>query len=1456
MNCNPKLILAPFLIISSLTICQDDSLLAQQFIFQKETNTIPVFMNGTPVPNPFGGGIVEGRFTCGPTFADIDNDGDFDLFVGKDDGTISFYKNIGDIANPEFDFVTAYFDSIDAGSLARPVLVDIDADGDYDLFVGRDSGYISFYRNAGTAISPDFNLETWQFASVKDYANPAFVDIDADGDFDFFIGEGDDDGLAGGKIHFYRNEGDTTNFNFVLVTKNFSQIDVDNESKPAFVDLDDDGDFDLVAGGLAGNLNLFRNIGTVVNYDFWLETENLAAIDTAYTPTFVDIDNDLDFDLFYGGGGSGELRFYRNFTLTPPVVPLFTKVITSLRNASSGSVAWGDYDNDGDLDILQTGQVHSDTSISIVYRNDGNKVFTDIAAGLIAVLGGSVEWGDYDNDGDLDILLTGIGDPGSILNVTSKIYKNDGGGTFTDISAALENAWGAAAWGDYDNDGDLDILLTGENSSFQQTSKIYSNTNGTFSDIGAALEGVSFGSSAAWGDYDNDGDLDILLTGKTGSNLAISKVYRNDGAGSFIDIDAGLDGVWFSSAAWGDYDNDGDLDIILTGKTTSGSSTTKLYRNDGGVNFTDISASLLALLRSYAAWGDYDNDGDLDILLTGRDGEQFPQTRFSKLYRNDGNNTFTDILTLPDSLSSPSVSWGDYDNDDDLDVLISGFDGNNRITAIYQNNGSTFNQLPTSPANLNAVTSAEAVALSWDEATDNETMQDGLTYNLRVGTVPRTSDILAPMAVDTTSAPNHGYRRIPALGNTNHNTSWTISNLPIGTYYWSVQTIDNAFAGSPFATEQSFEILMGLVDDINPGPANAMPSHGTIFNGELYFTADDGQNGIELWKYDGNNTTLIDINSGAGSSAPAELTVFKNILYFAADNGQTGIELWQYDGISFNIVADINPGLVGSNPDDLIVFNNLLCFAADDGQNGFELWIYDGGSITPVIITPGSNGSGPNDFIILRNTLYFRYDDTQSGFELWQFDGSVATLAADINPGSSSSFPWQFAVFRNELFFQAFHSQYGNELWKYDGNTAILAGDINPGVNSSTPLELIGCGPALFFAADDGQNGRELWKYENFTTSLVAGINPGSNSSFPSELTVFTNAVYFIANDGQSGKELWKSDGTTTTMVADINSGPIGSGIKDLVIFDNQLYFPADDGLNGKELWKYDGNNVSWVSDIDPGPGASDPGVFTVFNTELFMRADHSQYGRELWKLSGGDTDTDSDGIPDNSDNCPDIPNTDQADGDGDGIGDVCDTAITLMISLPDSVGEPGETAVNIPITIDDVTSQNILSYGFKITYDPNVLTFTGVSVAGTISGNMNMVSNASVPGEITVTAADAAPISGAGTLLNLVADYTGAGFTDLMWSGFTFNSGQPLADYVNGSVTINSAVPVELVSFTVSALSNNVTLAWTTASEVENFGFEVERSVNQEDFLAQRVFHRDIILKTKTSNQACTLTV
>ncbi len=488
-----------------------------------------------------------------------------------------------------------------------------------------------------------------------------------------------------------------------------------------------------------------------------------------------------------GADKSGMVNIADNDNAAEP----FTNIATSLSSVWYGALDWGDYDNDGDLDILLTGSENSISPlsrVSQVYRNDNSGEFTDIQASLTGIYLGAVEWGDYDNDNDLDILLTGAG--------YSKIYRNDEG-IFIDIGASLTGIYaGSVAWGDYDNDGDLDIILTGNGKPNTLISKIYRNDSGNFTDIGASLIGVKE-SSVAWGDYDSDGDLDLLLTGSNASIIgnATTKIYRNDGSSGFTDIGVPLAQVWRSSAAWGDYDNDGDLDILLTGVFTA-----KVYQNNGGT-FTDIRASLPQVSPSSAAWGDYDNDGDLDILLTGNSSNvENSSGAISKVYRNDSGN-FTDTNAPLDGIFWGDAAWGDYNNDGDLDILLTGQDTSRQhITKIYQNNTAGDNTTPTAPTGLNASINGTSATLSWNPATDAQTPQKGLTYNLRVGTTPGGSEIMSPMSNAD------GTRLVAQMGNVNHNTDWTLNNLKPGTYYWSVQAIDTAFEGSPFASQGSFTV--------------------------------------------------------------------------------------------------------------------------------------------------------------------------------------------------------------------------------------------------------------------------------------------------------------------------------------------------------------------------------------------------------------------------------------------------------------------------------------------------------------------------------------------------------------------------------------------------------------------------------------------------------------------------
>jgi hypothetical protein len=341
--------------------------------------------------------------------------------------------------------------------------------------------------------------------------------------------------------------------------------------------------------------------------------------------------------------------------------------------------------------------------------------------------------------------------------------------------------------------------LTGRISGSNRFLRVYRNDNGSFTDIGAGLQAIAF-SYATWGDYDNDGDLDILACG-LGSSGSYTLLYSNN-SGSFSSVSHSLENVNSGSIEWGDYDSDGDLDILITGDiNNSGTGVTKVYRNDSG-SFTSA-ATLKPLRQNMAKWGDYDNDGDLDILFAGY-GSDSGSDIVTLVYNND-NGSFSDISAgLTGITSDGYVTWGDYDNDGDLDIVATGYklgspDG---TVKLYRNNASTSNSVPTAPSSLSSsVNASRIVTLSWSKSTDNKTSQNGLTYNLRIGTTSGGSEIMSPMSNAST-----GYRRVVRRGNVDHNVSWKINGLSPGTYYWSVQAVDNAFSGSAFATEKTFTI--------------------------------------------------------------------------------------------------------------------------------------------------------------------------------------------------------------------------------------------------------------------------------------------------------------------------------------------------------------------------------------------------------------------------------------------------------------------------------------------------------------------------------------------------------------------------------------------------------------------------------------------------------------------------
>ena len=377
--------------------------------------------------------------------------------------------------------------------------------------------------------------------------------------------------------------------------------------------------------------------------------------------------------------------------------------------------AWGDYDGDGDADLFAVAiqDPHH------LYRNDGDGSFTEVTneAGLDGSRGGWASlFFDYDRDGDLDIFVTRDGWRGA---ATNSLYRNNGDGTFTD-SAQVAGVGGqadsfTAALGDVDNDGWLDIYVAnGVSLVLGAPNTLYHNRgDGTFTDIapqaGVANPGRSIGS--AFGDYDNDGWLDLFVINMDGPNA----LYRNNGDGTFAEVtrQAGIEaphdgfvGFFF------DYDNDGWLDLFATGWTPnmeevlqsalSGTPSQErnrlaLYHNDGDGTFTDVT-SQAGLARTYggmaAQYGDVDNDGYLDIYL-GTGAPAMDTYEPNKLLWNTGSGAFLDVTetaAVGNLGKGHGATFADYDNDGDLDLYapIGGANaGDRQHNSLYRNSGTS-----------------------------------------------------------------------------------------------------------------------------------------------------------------------------------------------------------------------------------------------------------------------------------------------------------------------------------------------------------------------------------------------------------------------------------------------------------------------------------------------------------------------------------------------------------------------------------------------------------------------------------------------------------------------------------------------------------------------------------------------------------------------------------------------
>ncbi len=605
------------------------------------------------------------------------------------------------------------------------VFGDLDGDGDPDAVCGSTSGSPNrVYENDGAGVFTDITPSGWLTVTDLTVAI-ALGDVDRDGDLDLVAGGslqgrlylndgfanftevtsthmpaslrgarslalGDIDGDGDLDIVYGDNSQNRLYLNdgagiFSDATAAYLPVDQDNTESVVLGDVDGDGDLDLVCGNRNQQNRLYLNHGGASFADV---TSGRMPRDTDRTESVVlgDVDGDGDLDLVLGTDYWNQFgkqnRLYLNDgngTFTDET----SSRMPSLNNKTRGIVLV-DVDGDGDLDMLSANRRQQNR----LYRNDGNGTFTDITWNHVPLYDDGTEViaaADVDGDGDLDLACGNA----YYYEPRNRLYLNDGSGSFTEATTSrlpidVDETRGIAL-GDVDGDADLDIVCANAAHPGQRNRLYLNDGNGNFADVTVTRMPARTDKSTdvALGDVDGDGDLDIVFANYLQQNC----LYLNNGHGAFSDGTAGRlpsDTDATSSMALADVDGDGDLDILSANERQQN----RLYLNDGGGVFTDATSSRMpsGTGRTFAVkLGDVDGDGDVDVVW----GVAYYQDT-NRLYLNDGSGSFTDVTASQMPIehgATLSMALGDVDGDGDLDIVC----GNSRVpfarNSLYLNDG-------------------------------------------------------------------------------------------------------------------------------------------------------------------------------------------------------------------------------------------------------------------------------------------------------------------------------------------------------------------------------------------------------------------------------------------------------------------------------------------------------------------------------------------------------------------------------------------------------------------------------------------------------------------------------------------------------------------------------------------------------------------------------------------------
>jgi len=679
----------------------------------------------------------------------------------------------------------------------------------------------------------------------------------------------------------------------------------------------------------------------------------------------------------------------QQFTILPPL----TESSFHVEGRITGVGAGADMDADSDIDIIISDSVLAINEQLSPYNYTYHKVNRRCKI---------IEIADLNNDNLPDIIANNTRKIPAEEYDSLTIYMNRGNMNFNQVNLDTLSAISAAA-ADFDNDGDIDILVHDE------AYVLFENTGPeTYSKRILPMSEILYYSSLSAIDIDCDNDMDFLVSGTDSpySGNCFTYVYTNEGMFNFTrtqELTPGLGPSVFMATGflrvtepgdiiWGDYNFDGFPDLSLTGKDSYGNGNHVICLNDGTGKLIATSISPRPANKYSTSWIDFNTDGYLDLIM--------PKVGFNQdniIYLNRDNNSYDPFPNVLDSLELTAfLDAIDVDNDRDKDIVctfkIPAGDAFKTETKIYSTNNNFINYPPSAPAGISHEIDSFTVILSWNPGHDALTGNDGMTYNIRVGSTPGATDIVSPLSDLST-----GYRFIEKPGNMGTNLSWTLENLPLGVYYWSVQSIDNSLQGSAWYPEQSFElsalralfsydtVCLGFTTTFTDESVSTGPIEGWAWN-----FGDGGtstlQNPTHTFNSAGNHSVELIVRAGTFRDTLVKDVYVKPVpeLNFSADvvcdgdlttfvnnsvlNGLT-ITDWSWDFGDGSGSSVANPGTHGYlNPGDYEVI--LIALAENGCSDLISKTVSVGANPTAAITSSGNPEFCDGDSIILSNSTY------------------------------------------------------------------------------------------------------------------------------------------------------------------------------------------------------------------------------------------------------------------------------------------------------------------------------------------------------------------------------------------------------------------------------------------------------------------------------------------------------